>query len=189
MPAPANSQWPLRRSAQRVQATRQILVRGQERCLGPSLLHQHRRRAHHVLPTQRPHQQAAAKYLNRRSRVLPRLTAGSTAGAAAMAGAGLPSPTLPSSSWRSSSGLTLSCGRPIRDSIEMTWLPPVGGVPLNIVRRGQPRAGAGAARQNWQEALPGMVGRVQEHECAEPPEQLWEISTGSERLILDWCCR
>ena len=73
MPAPANSQWPLRRSAQRVQATRQILVRGQERCLGPSLLHQHRRRAHHVLPTQRPHQQAAAKYLNRRSRVLPRL--------------------------------------------------------------------------------------------------------------------
>ena len=37
-------------------------------------------------------------------------------------------------------------------------------------------------------ALPGMVRLVQEQR-AEPPDQLWEISTGSERLILDWCCR
>ena len=78
--------------------------------------------------------------------------------------------------------------RAIGDNIEMTWLPPVGGVPLNIVRRGEPRAAAGTARQNWQGALPGMVRQVQEQR-ADPPEQLWEILAGSERLILDWCCR
>jgi hypothetical protein len=50
------------------------------------------------------------------------------------------------------------------------------------------RAAAGAARQHWQGALPCMVRLVQEQR-AEPPDQLWEISTGSERLILDWCCR
>ena len=73
--------------------------------------------------------------------------------------------------------------------IEMTALPPIGGVALNVVQRTAPRrAAAGAARHNWQGVLPGLVRRIQEQR-ADPPEQLWEISEGSERLILDWCCR
>jgi hypothetical protein len=85
-------------------------------------------------------------------------------------------------------GNTYTCNstelRAINDNVEMALLPPVGGAPLGVVRRGEPRAAAGAARHNWQ----GMVRRVQEQH-ADPPEQLWEISTGSERLILDWCCQ
>ena len=70
-------------------------------------------------------------------------------------------------------GRTYTCNstelRTIGDNIEMTWLPPVGGVPLNIVRRGEARAAAGTARQNWQGALPGMVRRVQEHGAVRRP--------------------
>ena len=47
--------------------------------------------------------------------------------------------------------------------IEMTALPPIGGVALNVVQRTAPRrAAAGAARQNWQGVLPGLVRRIQE---------------------------
>ena len=69
-------------------------------------------------------------------------------------------------------------------NVEMLRLPPVGGVPLEAVRRSSGRATAAAARQNWQH----IARRVQEQRPI-PPEDLWEISSGSERLILDWCCR
>ena len=68
-------------------------------------------------------------------------------------------------------------------NVEMQLVPPVGGVALDVVRRGAPRATAQAARQNWQ----GIARRVQTQR-ADPPEQLWEIPAGNERLILDRCC-
>ena len=74
-------------------------------------------------------------------------------------------------------------------NVEMAPVPPLGGVELDVVHvqhgAGRPsRTAAATARQNWQ----GMVRRVQEQR-APPPEQLFEITAGSERLILDWCCR
>ena len=67
-------------------------------------------------------------------------------------------------------------------NVEMQLLPPVGGVPLRTVRRGNPRASALAARQNFQ-----VVTRRLQEQRADPPEPLWEISAGSERLALDRC--
>ena len=68
-------------------------------------------------------------------------------------------------------------------NVEMQLVPPVGGVALDVVRRGAPRGAAQAARQNWQ----GIGKRVQTQR-ADPPEQLWEIPAGNERLVLDRCC-
>ena len=69
-------------------------------------------------------------------------------------------------------------------NVEMQLVPPVGDVPLDVVRRGSaPRAAAQAARQNWQ----GIAKRVQTQR-ADPPEALWEIPAGNERLVLDRCC-
>ena len=68
-------------------------------------------------------------------------------------------------------------------NVEMQLLPPVGGAALDVVRRCAPRAMAQAARQNWQ----GIAKRVQTQR-ADPPEQLWEIPAGNERLVLQRCC-
>ena len=67
--------------------------------------------------------------------------------------------------------------------VEMQLVPPVGGVPLDVVRCGSSRVAAQAARQNWQ----GIAQRVQTQR-SDPPEQLWEIPAGSERLVLERCC-
>jgi len=66
--------------------------------------------------------------------------------------------------------------------VEMVLVPPVGGVPLADVRP------ARSAAQRARGLIRGIVNRVQQV-AALPPEQLWEITAGSERLILDWCCR
>ena len=68
-------------------------------------------------------------------------------------------------------------------NVEMQLVPPVGGVSLDVVRRGAPRAVALAARQNWQ-----GIGRRVQTQRADPPEQLWEIPAGNEQLVLDRCC-
>ena len=71
--------------------------------------------------------------------------------------------------------------------LEMRPLPPVG-VALDVVRRGPARAAAQAAAQALRAAIPHISRRVQQQH-ADPPEQLWEISAGSERQVLDKCCR
>ena len=68
-------------------------------------------------------------------------------------------------------------------NVEMQLIPPVGGVPLDVVRRGLTRSVAQVARQNWR----GIVKRVQTQR-ADPPAALWEIPAGNERLVLDRCC-
>lgn len=69
--------------------------------------------------------------------------------------------------------------------LEMTLLPPVGGVPLNTVQHIGSRTSSRlmvAPRLNY-----GNVRRVVQQQRADPPEQLWELSSGSERAILDHC--
>ena len=68
-------------------------------------------------------------------------------------------------------------------NVEMQLVPPLGGVPLDVVRRGSTREAAQAARQNWR----GIAKRVQTQR-ADPPETLWEIPAGNERLVLERCC-
>ena len=68
-------------------------------------------------------------------------------------------------------------------NVEMQLVPPVGGVMLDMMQRGASRMAAQVARQNWQ----GIARRVQTQR-ADPPEQLWEIPTGNERLVLQRCC-
>ena len=68
-------------------------------------------------------------------------------------------------------------------NVEMQLVPPVGGVPLDVVRRGSARPAAQAARQNWQ-----GIARCVQTQRADPPELLWEIPAGNERLVLDRCC-
>ena len=67
-------------------------------------------------------------------------------------------------------------------NIEMQLQQPVGGVPLREVR---------PARGTAQVAMKKIRNILyqKQQQCATPPAQLWEISAGSERLILDCCCR
>ena len=67
-------------------------------------------------------------------------------------------------------------------NIEMQLLPPVGGVPLQSVRPA--RAMAQAAMKKIRSIVCGKQAQ-----CATPPAQLWEISAGSEQVILGACCR
>ena len=67
-------------------------------------------------------------------------------------------------------------------NVEMQLVQPLGGVALDVVRRGTSRPAAQAARQNWQ----GIARRVQTQR-ADPPDQLWEIPAGNERLVLERC--
>ena len=69
--------------------------------------------------------------------------------------------------------------------LEMRALPPIGGVALNTIQQSAVRASSRLAqvvRPNYR----NVVYRVQEQR-ADPPEQLWEISSGSERAVLDNC--
>ena len=68
-------------------------------------------------------------------------------------------------------------------SLEMTMLPDPGDVRLGVVQRQAPRGSALAAQSRFQHIL-----RPIREVRADPPDTLWEISTGSEDLILQWCC-
>ena len=69
-------------------------------------------------------------------------------------------------------------------NVEMSWVPPVGGAPLNIVQQRPPtRNAAKKATTLFRNILRPFQAVI-----ADPPEALWEISTGSEALILQWCC-
>ena len=60
-------------------------------------------------------------------------------------------------------------------NVEMQLVAPLGGgAALDVVRR------------SGRVALQGSARRVQTQR-ADPPDQLWEIPTGNERLILDRC--
>ena len=60
-------------------------------------------------------------------------------------------------------------------NVEMQLVAPLGGgAALDEVRR------------SGRVALQGIARRVQTQR-ADPPDQLWEIPTGNERLILDRC--
>uniref|UniRef100_A0A7S0LUV0 Uncharacterized protein n=1 Tax=Coccolithus braarudii TaxID=221442 RepID=A0A7S0LUV0_9EUKA len=68
---------------------------------------------------------------------------------------------------------------------KMQPVPPVGGVPLEVVRqeaRPAPRKAAVRSLEGIRNVL--FVAHKQR---AEPPEQLWEIPEGEERAILDHC--
>lgn len=75
----------------------------------------------------------------------------------------------------------------------------VGEVPLNVVQHElrQPRRGAfgradAAQRQqqlaNPLRANPNTIATIVRIQRATPPNQLWEITPGDERRILDMCC-
>ena len=69
--------------------------------------------------------------------------------------------------------------------LEMVQLPPVGGVALNVVQHTGTRSSArtaGQPRPNYANVV-FQKTTVQ----AEPVQQLWEITTGSERVALDNC--
>lgn len=69
--------------------------------------------------------------------------------------------------------------------LEMSLLPPVGGVPLDTVQHIGSRASSRlmvVPRPNY-----GSVRRIVQQQRADPPEQLWELSSGSKRAILDHC--
>ena len=72
--------------------------------------------------------------------------------------------------------------------VEMVLVPPVGGVPLATVQPTAVRRVARGAAQKAREVISGLLCRKQPV-AALPPAQLWEITAGSERLILDSCCR
>ena len=67
-------------------------------------------------------------------------------------------------------------------NVEIVPVPPVGGKPLQVVQRQPAREAATRAA----EAFRHILRRVVEIR-ADPPEMLWEISSGSESLVLQWC--
>ena len=67
-------------------------------------------------------------------------------------------------------------------NIEMTRVSGVG-VALNVIQRQSTRGAAVHAQQRFRHIL-RPVTEVR----AAPPDTLWEISPGSESLILQWCC-
>ena len=69
--------------------------------------------------------------------------------------------------------------------LEMRALPPVGGAALNTVQHTAVRVSSRllqVARPDYRNVAYRVHGQR-----ADPPEQLWEISTGSERAVLDNC--
>ena len=69
-------------------------------------------------------------------------------------------------------------------ALEMCPLPPLGGVPLNIVQT-IARSSARLATQPRPNYTNVTYQATQVR--ADPPQQRWEISTGSERVVLDNC--
>lgn len=68
--------------------------------------------------------------------------------------------------------------------IEMQRLPTIGEqAEPPPATRGAPRAAAQRARGAWRSA----IQRAVHEQRGDPPEILWEISAGSERLVLDNC--
>ena len=72
--------------------------------------------------------------------------------------------------------------------VEMVLVPPVGGVPLATVQPSAVRPPARGAAQKARETISGLLYRKQPV-VALPPARLWEITAGSENLILLWCFR
>ena len=70
-------------------------------------------------------------------------------------------------------------------SEDATEIPPVGGVPLEVVRQ-EARPALRRAAVRGLEAIRNVL-YVAHKQRAEPPEQLWEIPEGEERAILDQC--
>lgn len=70
--------------------------------------------------------------------------------------------------------------------LEMSLLPPVGGVPLETVQRVASRSSFRLMHVPRPNYVPNV--RFHAHEQrADPPDQLWQISAGSETAILDNC--
>lgn len=67
-------------------------------------------------------------------------------------------------------------------NVPMQLIPPVGGVELNVIQRGAPRAAAQRARNSFRSIL-----RVLHEQRAEATSHLWEIPAGDEGLILHHC--
>lgn len=83
-------------------------------------------------------------------------------------------------------------------NVSMQLIPPLGGVPLNVVQHEARPARRAAAKQadvhrvqqqtNPLRANPrGLTSVVHKHR-AMPEDQLWEIPTGDESRILEFCC-
>ena len=77
-------------------------------------------------------------------------------------------------------------------NVEMKPVPPVGGPPLDVVQResrpSRAAAEAGNARRQDMMRQNAMGIAYQVHEQrAELPEQLWEVTDGSESRILLLC--
>ena len=69
--------------------------------------------------------------------------------------------------------------------LEMQPLPPVGGVPLDVAQLGATRSSARVANQVRPNYRNVVCAKTTVH--ADPPKQMWEISSGSERAVLDNC--
>ena len=69
--------------------------------------------------------------------------------------------------------------------LEMQQLPPVGTAPLNVVQHTAQRSSS-RLTQIPRVDYRNVAYRVREQR-ADPPEELWEIAAGSERVILDHC--
>eukprot|EP00327_Prymnesium_parvum_P000927 CAMPEP_0182838076 /NCGR_PEP_ID=MMETSP0006_2-20121128/23096_1 /TAXON_ID=97485 /ORGANISM="Prymnesium parvum, Strain Texoma1" /LENGTH=208 /DNA_ID=CAMNT_0024967047 /DNA_START=353 /DNA_END=979 /DNA_ORIENTATION=- len=63
--------------------------------------------------------------------------------------------------------------------VPMQLIPPVGGVPLDVVALRLPRRAASRCHPHVRTALHAQH--------AEPPNTRWEILSGDERHVLDWC--
>ena len=68
---------------------------------------------------------------------------------------------------------------------QMCPLPPIGGAPLNIVQHAMVRSSARLVNQLRPNDTNVTYQATRVY--ADPPQQLWEISSGSERVVLDNC--
>ena len=69
--------------------------------------------------------------------------------------------------------------------LDMRLLPPVGAVPLNVVQHMAQRSSSRLASKSRVDYR-NVAYQVREQR-ADPPEEMWEIAAGSERVILDHC--
>lgn len=83
-------------------------------------------------------------------------------------------------------------------NVSMQLVPPLGGVPLNVVQCEERQPRRAAAKQadvqrvqqlsNPLRANPKGVAYAVHEQHAIPPEQLWEIPSGDESRVLEFCC-
>ena len=69
--------------------------------------------------------------------------------------------------------------------LDMRLLPPVGAAPLNIIQHTAQRSSSRLASKSRVD-YHNIAYQVREQR-ADPPEEMWEIAAGSERVILDNC--